>query len=113
MGHRVSAGDEETAGWLIASSSHAHRRMDDDGKLHGGTGRGSGGSVAQGGRRPERVGLEWAGSWAGYEKSQENGNRVADAVWAEKRIGLQICFRILFQGFEFKKDSNTFKPNLN
>jgi hypothetical protein len=41
-------------------------------------------------------------SWAGYEKSQENGKRDVDAVWAEKRIGLQIWFRILFQGFEFK-----------
>jgi hypothetical protein len=29
-------------------------------------------------------------SWAGYEKSQENGEWDADAVWAEKRIELHI-----------------------
>jgi hypothetical protein len=28
--------------------------------MAGGAGRGSGGSVARGGRRPERVGVEWA-----------------------------------------------------
>jgi hypothetical protein len=44
----------------IASASHAHGWTADDGKRCGGTGRGSGGSVAQGGRRLERVGLEWA-----------------------------------------------------
>jgi hypothetical protein len=41
-------------------------------------------------------------SWAGYEKSQENGEWDADAIWAEKRIELHIWFWILFQGFEFK-----------
>jgi hypothetical protein len=34
--------------------------MADGGKRRGVAGRGSGGSVAQGGRCPERVGLEWA-----------------------------------------------------
>jgi hypothetical protein len=37
-----------------------HGRTADGGKRRGGTDRGSGGSVAQGGRRPEHVGLEWA-----------------------------------------------------
>jgi hypothetical protein len=60
MGHRVSAGEEEAAGQRIASASHAHGRMANGGKRCGGAGWGSGGSVAQGGRHPECVGLEWA-----------------------------------------------------
>jgi hypothetical protein len=59
-GCQVSAGEEETAGWRITSASHAHGRMVDNGKRRGDAGRGSGGSVAQGGRHPERIGLEWA-----------------------------------------------------
>jgi hypothetical protein len=60
MGHRVSTGEEETAGRRITSASHAHRWTIDGGKQHGGTGWGGGGSVVQLGRRPKRIGLEWA-----------------------------------------------------
>jgi hypothetical protein len=52
-------GEEETAGRRIASASNTHGRTADSGKRRGNIGRGSGGSVAQGGRRPKRVGLEW------------------------------------------------------
>jgi hypothetical protein len=48
------------AGRLITSASHAHERTADGGQQRGGAGRGSGSSVALGGRRPERVGMEWA-----------------------------------------------------
>jgi hypothetical protein len=60
MGRRVSAGEEETVGRRIASASHAHGRTADDGKRRSGAGRGSGGSIARGGRHPECVRLEWA-----------------------------------------------------
>jgi hypothetical protein len=53
-------GEEETAGWHISLASHVHGRTADGDKHCGGAGRGSGGSIAQGGRRPEHVGLEWA-----------------------------------------------------
>jgi hypothetical protein len=58
----------------------AHRfgfsRAREDGRLrHGDAGRGSGGSVAQGGRRPRRAGLEWseAGPAMKNPRKMENG----------------------------------------
>jgi hypothetical protein len=50
MGHRVSAGEEDTAGWHITSASHAHGRTADGGKWCSGAVRGSGGSVVHGGK---------------------------------------------------------------
>jgi hypothetical protein len=47
-------------GRRIALASHAHGRTADGGKRRGGAGWGRGGWVAQGGRCPERVVLEWA-----------------------------------------------------
>jgi hypothetical protein len=41
-------------------ASHTHGRTAGGSKRHGGAGRGIGGSVALGGRCPERIGLEWA-----------------------------------------------------
>jgi hypothetical protein len=47
-------------GRLITSASHAHGRTAEGGQQRGGAGRGSGSSVALGGRCPERIGMEWA-----------------------------------------------------
>jgi hypothetical protein len=89
------------AGRHIASASHMQGRTTDDGKRRGGTGWAGGGSVARGGRCPERVGLEWArvgpGAGSAVRISKET-------TWANKvnRAELTLGCGKLFSQFSNK-----------
>jgi hypothetical protein len=72
-----------------------HRRTADGSKRCGGASRGSGGSVAQGGKRSERVGLEWAkvGPGAGPAASISMETTWAIMVnWAKLTMGYGKLF---------------------
>jgi hypothetical protein len=88
-------------GQRIALASHMHRRMADGGKRLSGAGRGSGGSVAQGGRRPERIGLEWAEVGPGAGPAVRISK---ETTWAIKvnRVELTMGCGKLFSQFSNK-----------
>jgi hypothetical protein len=111
-------GEEETVGRCIALASHAHGRTTDGGKWRGGTGRGNGGSVAQGGRRPGHTGLEWAKARPGAGPATKNPRKMENGILTQfgpkSELGCRFGFEFYFKDLSLKsKVSNTFKPNLN
>jgi hypothetical protein len=118
MGCRVNAGEEETAKCRIASNSHKHGRTANGGKRRGGTGGGSGGSVAQGGRRPRHALSEWAEARLGAGPATKNPRKMENGMTAwfgpKSELGCRFDFEFCFKDLSLKsKVSNTFKPNLN
>jgi hypothetical protein len=108
MRHRVSVGEEETTGRCIALASQTHGRTADGGKRRGGAGRGSGGSVAQGRRRPERVGLEWADVGPGAGLATRSSKEMTWAIKVNRAELTMGCGKLFSQfsnkdlGFKMK-----------
>jgi hypothetical protein len=87
--------------------------MSDGDKRHGGTGRDSSGSVAQGGRRPGRAGPEWAEAGSAMKNPRKMENGMPTRFGQNSELGCRFDFEFYFMDLSLKsKVSNTFKPNL-
>jgi hypothetical protein len=78
----------------------------------------SGGSVGQGGRRPERAGPEWAEAGPRVGPATKNPRKMENGMptWFGPKSELGCIFdsEFYFKDLSLKsKVSNTFKPNLN
>jgi hypothetical protein len=82
-----------------------------------GAGRGSGSSVAQGGRRPGRNGPEWVTAGPGAGPAMKNPRKMENGMSTrfgpKSELGCRFDFKFYFNLSLKSKVSNTFKPNLN
>jgi hypothetical protein len=102
------------AGRRIALASHTHGRTVNSGKWRGGAGRGSGGSVAQGGRRHGCAGPECAEAGLAMKNPRKMESGMPTRFGPKSELGCRFDFKFYFKDLRLKsKASNTFKQNLN